>query len=81
MVATINDLRVGEGGTVTGYVGDDHGTVNRLIELGVVVGERVVMTRKALFGNPMAVEVRGAVIGMGLDEAATVTIKRGGMRP
>lgn len=45
-------------------------TVLRLMEMGLTEGARVVLTRRAPFGDPLEVEVRGTRLCLRRQEAA-----------
>jgi len=49
----------------------------RLMELGLLEGEKVTVLFEAPFGkDPIAIEVRGMVLGIGKREASMVLIER-----
>jgi len=71
--STLAQLPVGSGAIIrdmpTGSVG-----LTRLREMGLVPGARVDMVRRAPFGEPIEVRVRGSHIAMRNREAASIEI-------
>lgn len=72
---TLNDLVVGQSARVTGFL--DEQVSIRLMEMGVVPGEEIVMDRVAPFGDPVAVRVSDLVLMMRRQEARTVRVAIG----
>lgn len=58
MSRTLDQLPIG----TTGTLGEPQGcstTVLRLMEMGMTLGEEITLTRRAPWGDPLEVEVRG----------------------
>ncbi len=47
----------------------------KLLEMGFIVGEKVDVLFKAPFGDPIAVDIKGYVLSLRIDEAATVIVE------
>ena len=71
---TLRDLDPGERGTVTGYVHDS--PPGRLLEMGLVPGTEVEVTRRAPLGDPIDLKVRGFHLSIRQHEAACIRIER-----
>lgn len=72
---TLADLDPGGTARVVGM--DLEGPVrNRLIEMGMTIGQQVTVRRKAPLGGPMSVELRGYHLALRLAEASRILIER-----
>jgi Fe2+ transport system protein FeoA len=70
---TLKDIPVSQSATIRDLAGDQV-VVARLREIGFVRGEEVVVTGHAPFGEPILVEVRGAIVALRKEEAECVKI-------
>lgn len=66
-------LPVGAAGVVDAIDGLD-AVVLRLREMGLVEGSRVVLTRRAPFGDPLEIEVRGTRVCLRRADAARFAV-------
>ncbi len=73
MSATLADLRAGESGTITGFVSESPAT-QRLMQLGVLEGERVEVTRRAPAGDPIEIRILGYSLSLRGAEASLVFV-------
>jgi len=73
MSGTHAELRAGEPGTITGFVSESPAT-QRLMELGVLEGERVEVVRRAPAGDPIEIRILGYSLSLRGAEASLVTI-------
>ena len=71
---TLGDLRPGEHGIITGYLGATLPT--RLLEMGMLPGESVEVLRMAPFGDPMDLRVRGFRLSVRKEDAAQIQIDK-----
>jgi ferrous iron transport protein A len=71
--ANLHNLRVGESGRVSALtaVGVQR---RRLLDLGFVPGAVIKNERKSPFGDPIAFQVRGAIVALRKEEAALIQI-------
>lgn len=60
-------------GVIRDLVGDES-YVSRLRELGFVRGETVALRGKTPFGDPLMVEIRGAVVALRKKEAECIQV-------
>lgn len=72
---TLDELRVGQAGTITGLEGQGP-VVQRLMALGLLAGSLVRMTRRAIGGDPIEVQVMDYALSLRREEARRVTIVR-----
>ena len=76
----LSDLAKGEAATITGYRQtdpDNNLTIRRLFELGLMPGEKLLVSHKSPFGGtPLAVQVLGTLIGLSRQEADLILVER-----
>ena len=70
---TLAHLPVGSGAVISGMP-TGHLGLTRLREMGLVPGAKVEMVRRAPFGEPLEVRVRGSNIAMRRTEAACIQV-------
>jgi len=70
---TLNNVPVGSRALVTGVKADGL-TRRRLLDLGLVPGTRVEVIRRSPVGDPIAFNIRGAVIALRHEESSKVTV-------
>jgi len=73
---TLDELKVGQSGTITAIEGQGP-LVQRLMALGLLAGTAVRMTRRAIGGDPIEVEVMDYQLSLRRDEARRVQVVRG----
>lgn len=77
MVAmTLDELKVGQAGTIVRIDGEGP-LVQRLMALGLLAGTLVRMTRRAIGGDPIEVEVMDYQLSLRRDEARLVQVASG----
>jgi ferrous iron transport protein A len=69
---TLGDLRPGQRGTVTGYVGET--LPDRLLEMGLLPGTVVEVVRLAPLGDPIDLKVRGYHLSIRRQEARQINV-------
>jgi ferrous iron transport protein A len=75
-VRRLSSVKVGESAVIESFTDDL--LKLKLMEMGCVPGERVVVDRLAPLGDPMAIQVAGSVISLRLVEADDVLVKTAG---
>jgi ferrous iron transport protein A len=70
---TLDQLKVGQPATITAISGDGP-LVQRLMVLGLLAGSPVRVTRRAIGGDPIEVNVMGYALSLRKTEAALVSI-------
>lgn len=71
---TLDELKPGQRGTVTAINGDGP-LVQRLMALGLLEGSEVCMTRRALGGDPLEVQVMGYALSLRREEARRIEVQ------
>ncbi|HKY62652.1 MAG TPA: FeoA family protein [bacterium] len=72
----LGELRKGEGGHVCKVEGPEK-TVRRLLEMGLIEESYVEVVHEAPFGrDPIAVRVRGGLLGLRRQEAACILLRK-----
>lgn len=70
---TLNELAINQKAIITAIAGDGP-LVQRLMALGILEGSMVSVTRKALGGDPIEIEIMGYSLSLRLEEASRVEI-------
>ena len=70
---TLDDLAPGQRGLVTAIAGEGP-LVQRLMTLGLLEGSEVSVTRRAIGGDPIEIEVMGYSLSLRRSEAQLITI-------
>jgi Fe2+ transport system protein FeoA len=70
---TLDELEIGKIAVVTGIDGDGP-LIQRLMALGLLEGEKVVILRRALGGDPLEIETMGYSLSLRRTEAAQVNV-------
>lgn len=68
-------LKVGEQCEIESLDGDQE-LVTRLMELGFTTGQAIRCVGVALFGSPVYVELRGAILSLRKEEARAIKVKK-----
>ncbi len=71
---TLADLQPGQQGTVV-RVGSNGDTARRLMEMGVVRGERIRVVKCAPFGDPIELELEGYHLSLRKWDARTILVE------
>lgn len=74
MHVKLSVLKRGEKAIIQGFTNDD--LQLKLMEMGCLPGEEVVVDRLAPLGDPMAITVAGYTLIIRLDEAALVLVEK-----
>jgi ferrous iron transport protein A len=69
----LTDKKINFEGTIKDLVGDEIFT-KRLLELGFIRGERVLLRGIAPFGEPYMIEIRGSVVALRKREAECIQV-------
>ena len=71
---TLGELKPGEQGIITGF---EEGTLpHRLLDMGMLPGERVAVLRLAPLGDPMDLRIRGYRLSLRKEDAALIRVDR-----
>jgi Fe2+ transport system protein FeoA len=71
---TLDELKPGQRGTIIKIAGEGP-LVQRLMALGLLEGSEVSMTRRAMGGDPVEVQVMGYALSLRREEARRVEIR------
>ena len=77
MKATLQDMAVGETGTVSGYVKGASAYREKLLAMGLTRGTEITIERIAPMGDPVEIQVRGFALSLRKDEASALMVERG----
>lgn len=73
MLKKLSDLTVGQKGIIHSL--EDHDLILKLMEMGFLQGEEVVVEQVAPMGDPISVMVAGYQVSLRLNEAASITVE------
>jgi ferrous iron transport protein A len=77
MNATLQDMAVGETGTVSGYGKGNSAYREKLLAMGLTKGTRFTVERIAPMGDPVEIQVRGFALSLRKGEASALLVERG----
>jgi len=77
MSAKLQDMAVGESGTVAGYVKGASAYREKLLAMGLTKGASFTVERIAPMGDPVEIQVRGFSLSLRKDEASALLVERG----
>ena len=75
MKVRLSELKPGEEGIISGILGGDPMTIKRIIEMGMVKGEKVKVIRNAPLKDPIEFEVKGYKLSLKRNEAKTILVE------
>ncbi|MFN9710410.1 MAG: ferrous iron transport protein A [Bacteroidota bacterium] len=73
MTKKLSELEPGEKGIIHAFEKDD--IYLKLMEMGCVPGEEVIIDTIAPLGDPISIKVSGYILSMRKEEAATILVK------
>lgn len=71
---TIDDLKVGQSGTIA-QVGGEGALRLRFLDMGLIPGTKVTLCKVAPMGDPIQIQVRGYELTIRREDAARITLK------
>ena len=71
---TIDDLKIGQAGTIA-QVGGEGALRLRFLDMGLIPGTRVALQKVAPMGDPIQIQVRGYELTIRREDAAKITLK------
>ena len=71
---TINDLKIGQSGTIF-QVGGEGPLRLRFLDMGLIPGTRVTLRKVAPMGDPIQIQVRGYELTIRREDAAQIILK------
>jgi len=75
MKVRLSELKPGEEGVIVGILGGDPMIIRRIIEMGMVKGEKVKVIRNAPLKDPIEFEVKGYKLSLKRNEAKTILVE------
>lgn len=72
---TLDDLKAGESAVILG-LSQDFSYGERFTELGFTTGTNVTILRKALFGDPIQIHIRGTRYALRKSDASRIRIRK-----
>jgi len=75
MKVRLSEMKPGEEGVIAGILGGDPLTIRRIMEMGMVKGEKVKVIRNAPLKDPIEFEVKGYNLSLKRDEAETIIVE------
>jgi ferrous iron transport protein A len=73
-IVRLSDLRLGESAVIESFT--DESIKLKLMEMGCLPGEEVIMDRYAPLGDPLVITITGSALCMRKDEADTVKVRK-----
>lgn len=72
MRVKLSEMKPGQGGTIQEF--DDQAVVLKLMEMGCVPGEKVVLDQVAPLGDPISITIAGYRLSLRLSEAEHIVV-------
>lgn len=69
----LTDLKIGEEKTIL-KVGGEGALRHRLLEMGIIPGTKIKITKKAPLGDPIQIHIRGYELSIRKDDASLITV-------
>lgn len=73
---TLDELKIGEGGTITA-VGGKGALRCRLLDMGLTPRAKVTLQKVAPMGDPIEIRVRGYELTLRVEDARKIEVERG----
>jgi ferrous iron transport protein A len=77
MNTTLQEMTVGDSGTVAGYVKGISIYREKLLAMGLTKGTAFTVERIAPMGDPVEIHVRGFALSLRKEEASSLLVERG----
>ncbi len=71
---TINDLKIGQSGTIT-QIGGEGPLRLRFLDMGLIPGTRVLLQKVAPMGDPIQIQLRGYELTIRREDAQKIQIR------
>ena len=72
---TLDELKTGESAVIMG-LSQDFSSCERFTELGFTTGTQITILRKALFGDPIQIGIRGTRYALRKSDASCIRIRK-----
>ena len=75
METVLSNLKLNQTAKVKKITASDSVLVKKLLSMGILKGEKVVVTKKSVLGDPIEVTIRGYNLSLRKDEASQVLVE------
>ena len=75
MEMTLSNLKLNQPAKVKKIATSDSVLTKKLLSMGILKGEQVVVTKKSVLGDPIEVTIRGYNLSLRKDEASQVLVE------
>lgn len=75
MEMVLSSLKLNQPAKVEKIISTDSVLTKKLLSMGILKGETVVVTKKSLLGDPIEITVRGYNLSLRKDEAAQILVE------
>ena len=76
MSLVIGELKIGDKGKVIRFNKMDKTYKQKLLSMGIIRGAEFIVTRKAPFGDPVEINIKGYNLSLRKDEANAVLVEK-----
>lgn len=75
METVLSNLKLNQTAKVKKITASDSVLVKKLLSMGILKGEKVVVTKKSVLGDPIEVTIRGYNLSLRKDEASQILVE------
>ena len=75
METVLSNLKLNQMAKVKKITASDSVLVKKLLSMGILKGEKVVVTKKSVLGDPIEVTIRGYNLSLRKDEASQILVE------
>ena len=75
MEMALSDLKLDQPAKVKKIITTDSVLTKKLISMGILKGEEVVVTKKSVLGDPIEITIRGYKLSLRKDEASKIVVE------
>ncbi len=75
MEMALSDLKLDQPAKVKKIITTDSVLTKKLISMGILKGEEVVVTKKSVLGDPIEITIRGYNLSLRKDEASKIVVE------
>ena len=75
MEMALSDLKLDQPAKVKKIITADSVLTKKLISMGILKGEEVVVTKKSVLGDPIEITIRGYNLSLRKDEASKIVVE------
>ena len=75
MEMTLSNLKLNQPAEVKKITATDSVLTKKLLSMGILKGEKVIITKKSVLGDPIEVTIRGYNLSLRKDEASQILVE------